>query len=265
MNAVELYKKLPKKNCGKCRQRACMPFAISIIKGEAVLSDCPELSEDEIRALGSSVTTKDWREELIASLREKMRGIDLASVPPDLGGIFRDDRLHIRCLGRDFEVSRDGEINSAGHMTPWVKILLLHYIITRGKGDLAGRWVSFRELKSGMVKASSFLRECEDPLRELIDKNSEIIGRAMEVAGAVEGSGFPADRSWISYLLPKLPVAILYWQEEDEFQSKVNILFDSTADRFLDVESLMFLLEGFVKNIEMIISGGAAGRTAVKE
>jgi hypothetical protein len=29
------------------------------------------------------------------------------------------------------------------------------------------------------------------------------------------------------------------------------MLFDSSADRFLDVESLIFLVEGLTKNIEM--------------
>jgi hypothetical protein len=49
---------------------------------------------------------------------------------------------------------------------------------------------------------------------------------------------------------------ILYWPEEDEFPSKVKILFDRTADKFLDVESIIFLVEGFAKNIEMGTSSG---------
>jgi hypothetical protein len=43
---------------------------------------------------------------------------------------------------------------------------------------------------------------------------------------------------------------ILYWPADSEFASKVKILFDSTADRFLDVESIMFLVEGLVYNLE---------------
>ncbi len=51
-------------------------------------------------------------------------------------------------------------------------------------------------------------------------------------------------------LLPKIPIIILYWLEDDEFPPVIKMLFDSTADRFLDVESLIFLVEGLVKNIE---------------
>ena len=44
---------------------------------------------------------------------------------------------------------------------------------------------------------------------------------------------------------------LLHWPHDDEFPSKAKILFDATADRFLDVESLTFLIEGLVKNIEL--------------
>ena len=103
-----------------------------------------------------------------------------------------------------------------------------------------------------MVKASSFLRECEDPLKELFDADSVKISAALEKLGAERSAEFPTPYAWKLFLLPKMPVIILYWPAEDEFPSKVKILFDQTADRFLDVESIMFLLEGLVKNIEML-------------
>jgi len=43
---------------------------------------------------------------------------------------------------------------------------------------------------------------------------------------------------------------ILYWPPEDEFEPKAKVIFDSTADKFLDAESIIFLVEGLVKNIE---------------
>ncbi|HYQ47470.1 MAG TPA: DUF3786 domain-containing protein [Thermodesulfovibrionales bacterium] len=252
MNAVDLYRNLPKKNCGSCRQKACMPFALSVIKGDAMLSDCPLLTVDEVSDLQGRITTADWREDLIRSLREKMTGADLRQIQRDLGGRMQDNALVMPCLGREFEISPEGEISSRSHITPWTKILLLHYINTHGTADLSGTWVSYSELKSGMVKASSFLRECEDPLKELFDADPGKTAAALEKLGAKHSSEFPTPSAWKLYLLPKVPAVVLYWQEEDEFPSKVKILFDQTADRFLDAESLMFLLEGLVKNIEML-------------
>jgi hypothetical protein len=105
-----------------------------------------------------------------------------------------------------------------------------------------------------MVKASSFLREAEDPLKELFESNFEKVAAAITRLGAEQSGDFPTPKAWILFLLPKVPVVILYWPEEDEFPAKVKILFDQTADKFLDVESLMFLLEGLVKNIERFLS-----------
>lgn len=251
MTPVDLYKKLPKKNCGDCRQKTCMPFALAVIKGEARLAECPHLSQEEVTALQSSFTASDWREELIAKLRAEIRNIRLSDIAADLGAELRDGTLFIRCLGREFSITSDGEIATRGHITPWIKILLLHYIRTAGKGALTGKWVSYSELKSGMVKATSFKRECEDPLKELFEKDAGKVAAALARLGAERREDFPTKQAWHLFLLPRISVVILYWPGEDEFNAEVKILFDAVADRYLDAESLIFLLEGLVKNIEM--------------
>ncbi len=252
MNAIDIYKRLPKKNCGVCRQKACMPFALSLIKGDTELSECPLLSSSEIDDLKGKITRADWREELIRSLRDNISELKLAEISRDLGGVLHNNTLVMPCLGKEFTISSEGDIQSSGHITPWIKILLLHYINTQGRANLSGKWVSYGELKSGMVKASSFLRDCEDPLRELFDADIIKTTAAIEKMGAVRSVAFPTRHAWKLHLLPKMPVIILYWPEEDEFPSVVKILFDQTADKFLDAESIIFLLEGLVKNIEMI-------------
>jgi hypothetical protein len=251
MNPIELYKKLPKRNCGKCRQKTCMPFALSVIKGETELSECPLLTNEEIEALRGSVTKSDWREELILSLKEEAKNINFKDIADGIGAeLKKDNSIAIKCMGREFSISPDGEITTHGHITPWIKILLLHYIRTAGKGELSGKWVSYSELRGGMVKASSFLRDCEEPLKELLERDFAQTEKILIRLGAERREGFPTENAWHLYLLPKLPVMILYWPQEEEFESKTKVIFDSTADRFLDAESIIFLVEGLVKNIE---------------
>lgn len=256
MNPIELYKELPRKNCGKCRQKTCMPFALSVIKGDAELSECPCLTEKEIEALKSVIKKTDWREELISSLKEEVKDIDFSNVAEGIGAELKENTLVINCMGREFTITPDGEITTRGHMTPWIKILLLHYIRTAGKGSLSGKWVSYGELRAGMVKASSFQRDCEEPIKELFDRNFDGAIMALNRLGTKKTDDFPAKQAWHLFLLPKIPVIILYWPKEEEFESKVKIIFDSTADRFLDAESIIFLVEGLVKNIEITLSMG---------
>ena len=251
MNAVELYKKLPKKNCGKCSLKTCMPFALAVIKGDAELSECPLLTGDAITEIEGSLRRSDWREELILKLREEIKGIDFRKVAEGIGAVLKDGALVLQCFGREFTISPDGEIATQGRITPWIRILLLHYIRTAGKGGLTGKHVSYSELKSGMVKVSSFQRECEEPLRELFERDFEKTALMLSRMGTKKKRDFPTEHAWQLFLLPKLPVIVLYWPREEEFPARVKILFDSSADRYLDAESLIFLVEGLVKNIEM--------------
>ena len=257
MHAIELYKRLPKKNCGKCRQNKCMPFALSVIKGDAELSECPYLTGDDVNELKGKIVHSDWREDLILRLGEEIRDIDFREVAPHLGAELKGKALMLKSMGREFVVDPGGEVSTQGFITPWIKILLLHYIKTGGKADLSGRWVSFSELKSGMVKASSFTRDCEEPLRGMLDADPPKVAQLLIRFGAETRDDFPTEHAWHILLLPKMPVVVLYWPGDSEFGSKVKVLFDATADKFLDVESIIFLVEGLVYNIEAALSRSA--------
>lgn len=52
--AIEIFKHLPKKNCGECRYPTCLAFAMQLANGKAKLDDCPHLSEEGRGALASS-------------------------------------------------------------------------------------------------------------------------------------------------------------------------------------------------------------------
>ncbi|MBF0330020.1 MAG: DUF3786 domain-containing protein [Nitrospirae bacterium] len=259
MNQIELYKNLPKKNCGKCKQKTCMPFALAVIKGDAELSECQLLEPAEAERLKAMITVTDWREGLILKLRDEIKKIDLGSIAELLGGQMQNGSLVVNCMGRPFTVSADGDVTTHGHITPWVKILLLHYIRNSFNNSIAikgmpkqtdEKWVSYAELKNGMVKAASFEREGEEPLKEMLDQNLTAVETILKRLGAVTKEGFSTPCAWALHLLPKVPVLILYWPEESEFPSKVKVLFNTYADKYLDVEAIVFLIEGLVKNIE---------------
>src|SRR5574340_899399 len=196
MNAIEVYKKLPKKNCGECRQKSCLPFALSLVRAEAEPGGCPHLTPDEIDELKRTVVHSDWREELIQRLMGEIREKDFREVASHIGAELRDEGMMLRCMGREFMIDADGGISARGHITPWMKILLLHYIKTGGSAEMSGKWVSFSQLKSGMVKASSFSRECEEPLRELLDHHRAGFVSALDRFGAAVRDDFPTKDAW---------------------------------------------------------------------
>ena len=250
MNPVGIYKKLPRTNCGKCKQKACMPFAFALLKGEADISECPRLTDIAKNEIASSVKKIDWRDSLIANLKEEIKNIEFHKVSGNLGAELRDRNLFIRCFGRDVIIGPDGETQAQNNLTPWMRILVLFYIRNGGGHGISGKWVMHSELMGGLMKYKAFQRECEEPLRELFDRYFEKTALVLDEYGSVHLEGFATPNAWLLNVFPGLPVVFLYWPADDEFESKVTIRFDSTADKYFDVEQLIFLIKEIVEDIE---------------
>jgi len=54
LTAIEIFKLLPKTNCGKCGVPTCLAFAMKIANKQAELSACPDVSEDAMSKLAES-------------------------------------------------------------------------------------------------------------------------------------------------------------------------------------------------------------------
>lgn len=54
LTGLEIYKLLPKKNCGECGPPTCLAFAMSLASGKATLEACPYVTDAAKDALGSA-------------------------------------------------------------------------------------------------------------------------------------------------------------------------------------------------------------------
>lgn len=52
--AIEIFKFLPKKNCGECKHPTCLAFAMALANNKAKVEDCPYISEEGKRTLAAS-------------------------------------------------------------------------------------------------------------------------------------------------------------------------------------------------------------------
>jgi acetyl-CoA decarbonylase/synthase complex subunit gamma len=51
ISPIDVYKHLPKTNCGACRESNCMAFATRVVNGELMIVDCQPLLTDEYREM----------------------------------------------------------------------------------------------------------------------------------------------------------------------------------------------------------------------
>jgi hypothetical protein len=248
MNPLEIYKLLPKKNCGECPQKTCISFAVALQADPDCIDQCTYLEPEKLSAIRSMLTRKDWRDDLIGRLKEEVSRMDILDAASALGCSVKENKLIVRCIGQDYSIGKDGTI-SPDARNKWITILLLHYVRSKGEGQFTGKWIDFEELKGGFVKKSTFIRDCEEPLRQIMDEYLEATVSMFRRLGASGVEGFKADYACTLDLLPKVRTLILYHKGDAELPSSLKIVFDAVTGNFLDVESLVFLSEGLVHTL----------------
>lgn len=249
MNYLDIYKVLPRTNCGKCGMPTCMAFSLNAFRGQLEIGACPYIDRNVAEALTSRLKSSDWRKDLVVALGKEVSAMDFDAIAEGIGARVKRGCLRIRCLGIEFIVTPEGDVITDGHQDIWMKVLLLQYVRAAGNKEFRNEWISFGELRGGMVKESSFKRECEDPLHEIVDRDIESFEKMIFRIGGKRMEAKAADCEWIVYPLPRVPFRILYWKADNEFDSSLKVLVDKSADAYLDVESYIFLGEGLVEKI----------------
>lgn len=258
LTPLEIYKILPKSNCGKCFLPSCLAFAAALVAGRQKLADCPDLAPAQRQALVGRLQLRDGREieqaEFMDKLRAKMGNIDLAAVAPLIGATCKDQRLAITSMGKDFLVDSKGTVTSECHIIPWVEAPLLSYITNRTHGEITGNWLSFREIKGGIDWQGLFTSRCENPLRQLADANPHLLGDIIDLFRGRTIPWYEADIALILHPLPKVPILICYQAPEEDLESKLNIFFDECCGVNLHIESIFTLCSGLVQMFSKIAS-----------
>ena len=175
---LQVYKFLPKTNCGDCGISTCLAFAAAVIKQEKRLADCPYLDKDTVARyegmIDKHVSMEGIREEQLKELKKAIETIDLRSRAELLGGRSHGEALVIQCLGKDFEIDRYGNLMSQCHTHAWFSLPLLDYVLHSRGVECAGKWVPFRELEKGATWSGLFEQRCEKPLKQIADAYSDL-------------------------------------------------------------------------------------------
>ena len=249
-NPLEIYKILPKTNCGKCLLPSCLAFAAAVIEGRKKLRDCPELEPalgGELAAdIPSSAASEFEQAEFMDKLQSKISLADFQALAPVIGAVAKDDCLIVNSLGKDFRVSRQGTLVSECHINPWVQAPLLSYITNKRHAEITGRWISLREIKGGIDWQGLFTSRCETPLRKLADDNPHLLEDIIELFAGREVEWYQADIALILHPLPKVPILICYQSPEDDLESLLTIFFDECCAVNLQIKSIFTLCAGLV-------------------
>jgi uncharacterized protein DUF3786/putative Fe-S cluster protein len=256
-NAMEIFKLLDKSNCRDCGEKTCLAFAGAVLRGQKRIDQCPRLGPDVVDRFsgdsGDPNTLDANREEFLAMVKQKIAGIDLVSAAERTGGRYENGRLTLKILGKDFSVDGQGNLYSDIHINPWVAAPFFDYVLNGQGVAPTGQWSSFRELKNGKDRYPLFQKRCEEAMKQVADTYTDLFDDVVHLfSGRQVERQFQSDISVVLHPLPKVPIMICYWRPDDGLGASLNIFFDETADRNLDIGSIFSLGAGLTQMFERL-------------
>lgn len=251
-HAMEIFQLLDRSNCQQCGEKTCLAFAGAVYRGRKQLRECPRLDADILATYDSEsaeiADTEQNGDTVLAKLKSEISGLDLAQAAERSGARFDGIRLTLKVLGKDFSVDQSGHIITDIHINPWVAAPVYSYLLY-GRGlTPSGSWVSFRELKNGAERYPLFQKRCEEPMKLVADRHTGLFDDMVHIFdGRQVQQQFESDIAVVLQPLPKLPLMVCYWQPEGGLRSSLNLYFDETADRNLDIGSVFTLGTGLAQ------------------
>ena len=258
-NPLEILKLLDKSNCRKCGMPTCLAFSAAVFKGQKQLHECPHLDQEILRKYAGGIAGQDSieqkRDELMEQLKKEVASIDLAAAARRLGETLSQGKLTIPILGKDFRVDTQGNITTDIHVNPWIAIPVFNYILYSAGIPVSGKWVPFRELEGGKTWYRLFGQRCEKPLKKVADTYTDLFEDMIRLfQGRQVENHYASDISLVLHPLPKVPILICYWKPDDGLESDLNIFFDSTAEKNLNIDAIYMLATGLVVMFEKLAS-----------
>lgn len=213
-----------------------------------------------------SARHKYWRvwDEAVASLLSR----DLAERCAAAGYRCEEEGIRIDFLDRRYRLSRHGSSLTIVNEDPGSpeesiatedaaslsselqeehlrdRILILHYLQRASGASLSGSMVGFDQLSGARFYGSPFRGRVELPLvRTFSERPKALLESARALGGSSASYG---DCSVLLHPFPRVPLAFILWQGDDEVPANGKVLFDACAEDYLSAEDLTVLGETVV-------------------
>ena len=115
-------------------------------------------------------------------------------------------------------------------------IVLLHYLIYADATPVQGDWIAFRELPDGLIYDSAFQGRGPQALLRAFGHDVAGLHRAARTLGGTKLDF--GDAAYCFWVFPRLPLAVVLHEGDDEFPPALSLLYDRAAGHYLPTEDL---------------------------
>lgn len=186
----------------------------------------------------------DVFEETYRYYLSRLRQLSFDSLADTLGVGLEGGSMKVPFFQNIYRVSEKEIVDQSGKKPPHdICVILSNYILMcPAETPLGGGWAHYRDLKNSGPLTAYFANDVEHAVEKFFSGKP---GALKKAADALRGS-YPeldvdCDVAVQFYALPRIPVLLLYNDEDEEFPAKCSVLFESGAEHYLDAESLAML------------------------
>lgn len=218
------------------------------IRADWKILETVERTKVVLRAGGQPTGLQKWYDRLMPLVEAARK--QLGEMPPSRlvrrSGCRQapDGAYRLTFLWRDYVIRAPDFIvldaDTGQETTPFVRALILTYLSSADGTPPSGHWIAYRELPNGMFYANAFRGYAEMQLvRELGDGGLEAFRRA---AKRLEGRPIEiGDAGYAFRMLPRIHLAAVYWEGDEDFGAQASILFEDSAIHYMSTDGLAVL------------------------
>ncbi|MFH1609526.1 MAG: DUF3786 domain-containing protein [Candidatus Bipolaricaulota bacterium] len=192
------------------------------------------------------MASESWRSSLrprIAETRAALAQATLDGLVQRGGLVLHPDGMALDLVGKRYVVRWPELVvveEATGEESPEeLQALVLDYLVGADGSSPTGRWLGFRELPHGGFYWQAFQGYSGDDLARSLNGDTASFRRGAErLAGSPVALG---DAAYAFRALPNVPLAVVWWQGDEEFPPRAAVLFDAVDSHYLPTDGLAIL------------------------
>lgn len=199
---------------------------------------------------------KEWIDRLAPVVAEAQESLQhrqpaklmmLTGCEQDANGDFR-----LRFFWQEYVITaEDFTVQQASDRqkpSSFIQSLILTYLVTADGTTPSRRWIGFRELPDGMFYVQAFRGYTGSRFVQQLDGGIEAFRRASQRTGGerVDAIG---NACYSFVLLPRVRVALVYWQGDEDLPSQARVLFEDTASHYMPTDGLAIIGSHLVSSL----------------
>ena len=175
---------------------------------------------------------------------DKLAALDLPAMATALGLNCLDDGVAVRLFNSDYRITAQGIAGPQGTVPDLgVSVLIANYLLRCPEQQPeAGPLCAYKDFRDAAPLIHYFTTNAENALSGIFGGHADqLVEKCMKRGGEPYAADLSYDVKFRFQGLPQIPLYLLFNDVEDGFPADCKILFNKSAESYLDMESLAIL------------------------